>query len=125
MEGVVREKLGVLLRGFILFAHNSGGELGKYARENLALPFRRFLLFAWNVRCHRETYSNCDPCPKVEWPYVMNSSVAMHGPLISATWIWYHLHRHWHHGYYRARPLKRPDKSVERVIAFNEADRKL
>jgi hypothetical protein len=78
-------------------------KLGEYVRENLVVLFRRFLLFAWDVRCNRESHNNCEPRPKVEWPYVMNSSVAMHGPLISATWIWYHLHRHWHHGYYRAR----------------------
>jgi hypothetical protein len=103
LEGVVREKLGVLFRRFVLFPQNSGDELGEYVRENLVVLFRRFLLFAWDVRCNRESHNNCEPRPKVEWPYVMNSSVAMHGPLISATWIWYHLHRHWHHGYYRAR----------------------
>ena len=103
VEGVVREKLGVLFRRFVLFAQNSGDELWEYVRENLLVLFRRFLLFAWDVRCNRESHNNCEPRPKVEWPYVMNSSVAMHGPLISATWIWYHLHRHWHHGYYRAR----------------------
>jgi hypothetical protein len=103
VEGVVREKLGVLFRRFVLFAQNSGDEFGEYVRENLVVLFRRFLLFAWDVRCNRESHNNCEPRPKVEWPYVMNSSVAMQGPLISATWIWYHLHRHWHHGYYRAR----------------------
>ena len=100
LEEVVREKLGVLFRRFVLFAQNLGDELWEYVRENL---FRRFLLFAWDVRCNRGSHDNCEPRPKVEWPYVMNSSVAMQGPLISATWIWYHLLRHWHHGYYRAR----------------------
>ena len=103
LEGVVGEKLGVLFRRFVLFAQNSGDELWGYVRENLVVLFRRFLLFAWDIWCNRESHNNCEPRPKVEWPYVMNSSVAMQGPLISVTWIWYHLHRHWHHGYYRAR----------------------
>jgi hypothetical protein len=99
----VREKLGMLFRRFVLCAQNSGGELGEYVRENLMVLFRRFLLFVWDVRCNRESHNNCEPRSKVEWPYVMNSSVAMHGPLVSATWIWYHQHGHWHHGYYRTR----------------------
>lgn len=102
LEGVVREKFPKFIAG-ILRKQNKAPKQHSYVRENLVVLFRRFLLFAWDVRCNRENHNNCEPRPKVEWPYVMNSSVAMHGPLISATWIWYHLHRHWHHGYYRAR----------------------
>jgi hypothetical protein len=61
LEGVVREKLGVLFRRFVLFAQNSGDELGEYVRENLVVLFRRFLLFAWDVRCNRESHYNCEP----------------------------------------------------------------
>ena len=99
----MREKSGMLFRRFVLCAQNSGGELGEFARENLTVLFRRFLLFVWDVRWNRESHNNCDPPTKVEWPYVVNSSVAVHGPLVSATWIWYHQHAHWHHGYYRTR----------------------
>jgi hypothetical protein len=93
----------MLFRHFVLRVQNSGGELAEFVREKLVVLFRRFLLFAWDVRCNRESYNNCEPRPKVEWPYVMNSSVAMHGPPVSATWVWYHHHAHWHHGYYRTR----------------------
>ena len=99
----MREKLGMLFRRSVLCAQKSCGELGEFVRENLVVLFRRLLLFAWDMRCNRESPHNCERRSKVKWPYVMNSSVAMHGPLISATWIWYHVHRHWHHGYYRAR----------------------
>jgi hypothetical protein len=99
----MREKLGMLFRRFVLWAQNSGGELLEFVSENSVMLFRRFLLFAWDVRCNREGHNNCEPQPKVEWPYVVNSSVAMQGPLVSATWIWYHHHGHWHHGYYRTR----------------------
>jgi len=93
----------MLFRRFVLCAQNSGGEVGEFVRENSVVLFRRFLLFAWDVRCNRKSHNNCEPRPKVEWPYVMNSSVAMLGPPVSATWVWYHHHTHWHHGYYRSR----------------------
>jgi hypothetical protein len=41
--------------------------------------------------------------PKFEWPYVMNSSVAMRGPLVSGTWSWHRQRTRWHHRYYRTR----------------------
>ena len=72
-------------------------------REKLVMLLRRFVLFARNVGPNRESDNNCEPSPTVEWPYVMNSSVAMQRPLVSATWIWHHQHAHWHHGYYRTR----------------------
>ena len=97
----MRQKLR--FRRFVLYAQNSGGEFGQLVRENFMILFRRLLLFAWDVRCNRENHNNCEPCPKVEWPYVMNSSVAMYRPLVSATWIWHHQRAHWHHGHYRTR----------------------
>ena len=99
----MREKLRMLFRPFVLCAQNSGGELGEVVRENLMVLFRQFLLFAWDVRYNRGGHNNCDPRPKVEWPHVINSSVAMHVPPVSATWIWYRQYAHWHHGYYRTR----------------------
>ena len=103
LEGVVREKLGVLFRRFVLFAQNSGDELWEYVRENLAVLFRRFLLFAWDVRCDHANNHDAKLRAKLEWPHVMNSSIAMHGPLVSGTWIWHHQLARWHHGYYRTR----------------------
>jgi hypothetical protein len=99
----MREKLEMLFRRFVLYARNSDGEFGQIVRENSVILFRWFLLTAGNVRCSRESPNNCEPCPEVEWPYVMNSHVATYRRLVSATWIWYRQHAHWHHGYYRTR----------------------
>jgi hypothetical protein len=71
--------------------------------EKLVMLLRRFVLFARHLGRNRESDSNCEPRPNVEWPYVMNSSIAMHRPLVSATWIWHRQHAHWYHGYYRTR----------------------
>ena len=97
------EKLRTLFRRFVLCAQNYGGEFGEVVRENLVILFRRFLLFAWDLRCDHANNHDAKLRAKLEWPHVMNSSIAMHGPLVSATWIWYHQHAHWHHGYYRTR----------------------
>ena len=78
-------------------------KLGNVVRDKLVMLLRQFVLFARNVVRYRESDNNCEPRPKVAWPYVMNSSVAMHRPLVSATWIWHHQQAHWHHGYYRTR----------------------
>jgi hypothetical protein len=72
-------------------------------RETLEMLFRRLLVFAWDVRCDHANNNDAKLRGKLEWPYVMNSSVAMQGPLISGTWIWQRQHAHWHHGYYRSR----------------------
>ena len=103
LEGVVREKLEILFGRFVPTAQNSGGEFGEFVRETLLLLFRRFLLFARDMRYNRASHYNCEPRPRVEWPHVINSSVAIHSPPVSATWIWYHHHKHWHHGHYRSR----------------------
>ena len=65
--------------------------------------FRRLLVFAWDVRCDHANNNDAKLRAKLEWPYMMNSSVPMQGPPISGTWIWQHQHAHWHHGYYRTR----------------------
>jgi hypothetical protein len=82
----MRERVGILFRRFVLYAQNSGGEFGQIVRENIVMLVRRFLLFVLDVQCNRESPNNCEPCPKVEWPYIMNSSVAMRRPFVSATW---------------------------------------
>lgn len=95
----MREKLEILFRRFVLYAQNSGGEFGEIARENLVMLFRRFLLLAWDARCDYVNNKDAKLCAKLEWPHVMNSSVAMRRPFVSATWIWYQSHL----GYYRTR----------------------
>jgi hypothetical protein len=100
---VVKVKLVMLFRRFVLFARNSGGKFGKVVEEKLAMLFRRFVLFARNVDRNRENDNKDKLRHKFEWPYVMNSSVAMGGPLVSGTWIWHHQNARWHHGYYRTR----------------------
>ena len=99
----MREKVEMLFRRFVLYAQNSGGEFGQVVRENLVILFRRFLLFAWGVQCDHANNRDAKIRAKLEWPHVMNSSIAMHGPLVSGTWIWYHQFTRWHHGYYRTR----------------------
>jgi len=47
------------------------------------MPFCRFVLLARDMRRSRENDNNCERRPKIEWPYVMNSFVAMHRPLVS------------------------------------------
>lgn len=72
-------------------------------REMLGMLVRRLVIFAWDLRCDRVKKIDAKLRAKLAWPYVMNSSVAMQGPLVSGTWIWQHQHTHWHHGYYRTR----------------------
>jgi hypothetical protein len=93
----------MLFRRFVLYAQNSGGEFWEIARENLVMLFRRLLLLAWDARCDHVNNEDAKLRAKLEWPHVMNSSVSMRRPFVSATWIWYHQHAHWHHGYYRTR----------------------
>ena len=70
----------------------------------LVMLFFRFVLFARDVGRNRanENQDKVVP-PHFAWPYVMNSSVAMHRPLVSTTWIWHRQHARWHHAYYRTR----------------------
>ena len=100
---VVKEKLVVVFRRFVLFARHWGGQFGKVVKEKLVMLFRRFVLFARNVGRDRQNDNEGELGPKFEWPYVMNSSVAMRGPLVSGTWIWHRQHARWHHRYYRTR----------------------
>jgi hypothetical protein len=94
----------MLFRRFVLFTQNSGSKFGKVVKEKLVLLFRRFVLFARNVGRNRgNDNERRSPPPLFAWPHVMNSSVAMRGPLTSGTWIWRRQHARWHHGYYRTR----------------------
>jgi len=93
----------MLVRRFVLFPGNVAAKFGKTVKEKLVTLFRRFVLFAPNVDPNRGNDNKGKLRPKFEWPYVMNSSVAKHGPLVSGTWIWHHQHARWHHGYYRTR----------------------
>jgi hypothetical protein len=99
----VKGKLGMLFRGFVLFARNAGGKFGKVLTEKSGMLIRRFGLFLQNVGRNHKNDNEDKLRPPIEWPYVMNSSVAMRGPLVSGTWIWHHQHARWHHGYYRTR----------------------
>ena len=100
---VMKEKLLMLFRRVVLFARNEGGKFGEVVKEKLVTLFRRFVLFAPNVDPNRGNDNKGKLRSKFEWPYVMNSSVATHGPLVSGTWIWHHQHARWHHHYYRTR----------------------
>jgi hypothetical protein len=100
---VVKGKLVMLFRRLVLFARNSVGKFGKVVKEKLVMLFGRFVLFVRNVGRNRRNDNEGELGPKFEWPYVMNSSVAMRGPLVSGTWIWHRQHARWHHGYYRTR----------------------
>jgi len=72
-------------------------------KEKLVALFRRFALFARNIGADRERHNQDDPEPQFEWPYVMNSSIPMLGPIVPESWVWNHHHKHSHHGYYRVR----------------------
>jgi hypothetical protein len=78
-------------------------EIGRVVKGKLGMLFRRFVLLARNAGGNRENDNKGKLGPQFAWPYVMNSSVAMRGPLVSGTWIWHHQHARWHHGYYRTR----------------------
>ena len=103
---VVKGKLVMLFRRFILFARNSGGKFAKVVKEKLVMLFRRLVLLAPNVGRSRENDNKGKRRPLrpvFAWPRVMNSSVAMREPLAAGTWIWHRQHVRWHHGYYRTR----------------------
>jgi hypothetical protein len=93
----------MLFRRFVLFVRISGGKFGKVVKEKLVMLFRRSVLFARNVGRNRGNDNKGKLRPKLAWPHVMNSYVAMRGPLASGTWIWHRQHARWHHRYYRTR----------------------
>ena len=93
----------MLFRRLVLFAQDVGSKFGKIVKEKLVMLFRRLVLFARNVGRNRENDNDGELRLKFAWPHVMNSSVAMRGPLVSGTWIWHRQHARWHHGYYRTR----------------------
>ena len=103
---VVKGKFVMLFRGFVLFARNSGGKFGNAVKEKLMTLFSRLVPFVRNVGRIRENDNQDKRRPlrsQFAWPHVMNSSVAMRGPLTAGTWIWHRQHARWHHGYYRTR----------------------
>src|SRR5437762_795446 len=85
---VVKGKLVMLFRRLVLFARNSGGKFGKVVKEKLVMLFGRLVLFAPNVGRNRGNDNEDKLEPQFEWPYVMNSSVAMRRPLVSDTCVW-------------------------------------
>jgi hypothetical protein len=102
---VVKGKLVMLFRRFVLFGRNSRGKFGKVVKEKLVMLFSRLVLFVRNVGRNRENDNQDKLRPlrsQFAWPHVMNSSVALRGPL-TGTWIWHRQHVRWHHGYYRIR----------------------
>jgi hypothetical protein len=72
-------------------------------KKKLEALFGRFVLFAQKIGANRERHNKRDPQAQFEWPYVMNSSIPMLGPLTQSSWIWHRHHKHSHHGYYRVR----------------------
>ena len=97
------EKLIMLLRRFVLFARSEGCQFGNAVKEKLMMLSRRLVVFASTVGRKRPDNDIGELRLKLEWPYVMNSSVAMHRPPVSGTWIWHRQHARWHHRHYRTR----------------------
>jgi hypothetical protein len=100
---IAKEKFVMLFHRFVLFARNSGSKFSKIAKEKFVMLLDRFVVYAQNVGRDREDDNKAKLDPKIAWPHVMNSSLAMRGSLASGTWIWHRQHAHWHHGYYRTR----------------------
>jgi hypothetical protein len=99
----VKEKLSMAFRRLVLFARNVAGKFGKAVKKKLLMLSRRFVPFVRNVGHNREKDNKAKLRPQFAWPHVMNSSLAMRGPLASGTWIWNRQNTRWHHGYYRTR----------------------
>jgi hypothetical protein len=100
---LVKEKFVMLFYRLVLSARSSGGKFGKIVKEKFVMLLDRFVLSAQDVDGDREDDNKAKLGPKIAWPHVMNSSLAMRGPVASGTWIWHHQHAHWHHRYYRTR----------------------
>ena len=100
---VVKGKLVILFRRFVLFARNEDSKFGEVLKEKSGILFRRFVLLVQNLGRNRENDNKGELGPQLAWPYAMNSYVAMRGPLVSGTWIWHRQRARWHHGYYRTR----------------------
>jgi hypothetical protein len=100
---VVKEKLIMLFRRFVLFARSVDGKFGKAVNEKLVMLSCRPVVFTRTARPNGPNNDIGKLRLKLEWPYVMNSSVAMHRPPVSGTWIWHRQHARWHHRHYRTR----------------------
>jgi hypothetical protein len=73
-------------------------------KKNLLLLFGRFVPSKQNGGANGNGNDNKrGPLPQIRWPYVMNASVPILGPIVQGSWIWHHHHRRWQHGYYRTR----------------------
>jgi hypothetical protein len=81
------------------------GEIEKIMKKKLLLLFRHFVPSKRNDGSNGNGAKDDkgDRPPQIQWPYVMNSSVPMLGPIVQGSWIWHPHHRRWHHGYYRTR----------------------
>ncbi|PYJ91163.1 MAG: hypothetical protein DME62_15810 [Verrucomicrobia bacterium] len=81
------------------------GEIGKIMKKKLLLLFGRFVPSKRNggANGNGANDNKGDRRPQIQWPYVLNSSVPMLGPIAQGSWIWHHHHTRWHHGYYRTR----------------------
>jgi hypothetical protein len=100
---VVKGELLMLFRRFVLFVRISAHKFGKVVEEKLVKLFHRFVLFVRNVTRNPRNDNQDEPSPKLKWPHIMNSTVAIRGPLVSGTWIWHRQQARRHHGYYRTR----------------------
>jgi len=100
---VVKEKLIMLFRRLVLFARSAAVKFWEAVKNNLVMLSRRLVVLARNLGRNRANNDIGELRLKLEWPYVMNSSVAMHRPFVSGTWIWHRQNARWHHGYYRTR----------------------
>jgi len=78
-------------------------ENGNIVKEKLVMLFRCLAVFVRTVGRNRQNNDVQELRLKLEWPYIMHSSLAMHRPFVSGTWIWHRQHACWHHGYYRTR----------------------
>jgi len=79
-----------------------GRKFGEVVKEKLVMLFRRFVLFARNVSRNRRNDSQDELGPKLEWPHVL-IPLSQSAGLASGTSIWRRQHARWHHGYYRTR----------------------
>ena len=84
------------------FACATNGKLKEIMKKKLLLLFGRSV--ASNGNGGANGNKKGQP-PEIRWPYVMNSSVPILGPIFQGSWIWHHHHRRWHHAYYRTRPF--------------------
>src|SRR5262249_36528007 len=85
------------------FGYATNGKL-KIMKKNLLLLFGRSVPSKRNGGANANGNGNTrNHPPEIRWPYVMNSSVPIRGPILQGSWVWHHHHRCRQHGYYRTR----------------------